>query len=84
MRLFILSATLACSSVIVGCSNEPERSYEWYMAHYDEAKAKAIACSEMAEAQASIDRNCARARRAYGTPRSTTSVQFGSALPDRK
>ncbi|MCC3256339.1 EexN family lipoprotein [Xanthomonas campestris] len=84
MKLLILFVVVACSSILSGCNNEPERSYEWYLAHSEEAKAKAIACSEIAEAQASLDGNCARARRAYGTPRSTTSVEFGSALPDQK
>lgn len=61
---------LTCAAILLGgCESEPHRRVEWYLAHPDEAKAKAKACSEVAEAEAAVDGNCARAREAVGRDR---------------
>ncbi|MBS7545518.1 EexN family lipoprotein [Ancylobacter oerskovii] len=76
MKQALIIGLLTATALLGGCGSEPERSYEWYVEHQAEAKAKAVACSEMSEAKAALDGNCARARKAYGTLRSVP-VEFG-------
>ncbi|MGQ5273753.1 EexN family lipoprotein [Xanthomonas arboricola pv. corylina] len=71
-------ALIAFLTTLAGCSVEPERSYEYYSQHLDEANSKAKTCSEMSEAKTSIDGNCTRARKAIFVARPSKPQEWHS------
>ncbi|WP_419746424.1 EexN family lipoprotein [Xanthomonas phaseoli] len=72
--------TIVLLAALGGCSQEPERSFEYYSQHRDEAEIKAKACSEMPEAQSAADGNCTRARKAIFVARPSEPQKWHSVV----